>query len=84
MKCINNVLLTLLNDFNDIISIEAELICVLSIIGVQGFTLGHLRFRFGRRFRSSSSWRRPAGRRSVSSGKKQPDSNNQYCLSVVE
>lgn len=46
---------------NNVISIEAELVCVLSVVGVQGFALGHLRFGFRCGFGSSSSWWRPGG-----------------------
>lgn len=54
--------LTLFDDVDDVVSVEAELVRVLSIVGVQGFALGHLGFGLGRRFGSTSSRRRPADR----------------------
>lgn len=47
---------TFLDDVDDVICIEAELICVLSIIGIKGFALGHLGLGFGGRFGSPPSW----------------------------
>lgn len=51
----------LFDDVDNVIGVEAELVCVLSVVGVQSFALGHLGFGFGCRFRSSSSRWRPAG-----------------------
>lgn len=53
--------LTLFDDVDHVVSVEAELVCVLSVVGVQSFALGHLGFGFGRRFGAPSSRRRPAG-----------------------
>lgn len=57
--------LTLFDDVDDVVSVEAELVRVLGVVGVQGFALGHLGFGLGRRFGSTSSRRRPADRRPV-------------------
>jgi len=54
-------LLTLFDDVNKFVSVEAELVCVLGVVGVESFALGHLRFGFRCRFGSPSSRRRPAG-----------------------
>lgn len=54
-------MLTLFDDVDHVVSVEAELVRVLSVVGVQSFALGHLGFGFGCRFGSSSSRRRPAG-----------------------
>lgn len=59
--------LTLFDNVDEVVSVEAELVCVLSIVGVQSFALWHLGFGFRRRFGSSSSRRRPAGGWSVGS-----------------
>ncbi|TNN87521.1 hypothetical protein EYF80_002238 [Liparis tanakae] len=60
-------LLTLFDDVNKFVSVEAELVRVLGVVGVEGFALGHLRFGFRCRFGSPSSRRRPAGRWPVGS-----------------
>ena len=54
-------LVTFFDDINKVISVEAELVRVLSVIGIQGLALRHLGFGFGCRFGSSSSWWRPGG-----------------------
>lgn len=59
--------LTLFDDVDNVIGVEAELVCVLSVVGVQSFALGHLGFGFGRRLGPPSSRWRPADRRSVGS-----------------
>lgn len=51
----------LFDDVDNVVGVEAELICVLSVVGVQSFALGHLRFGFGRRLGPSSPRRGPAG-----------------------
>lgn len=56
-----NLRFTLFDDVNNIFSIKAELVRVLSVVGVQSFALGHLWFGLWRRLRSSSARRRPAG-----------------------
>lgn len=61
--------LTLFDDVDDIVGIEAELIGVLCVVGVQSFTLRDLGFGFGCRFGSSSTGRRPADWWPVSSDK---------------
>lgn len=61
--------LTLFDDVDDIVGIEAELIGVLCIIGEQSFTLRYLGFRFRCRFGPSSTGRGPTDRWSVSSDK---------------
>lgn len=65
--------LTFFDNVNNIISIEAEFVCVLSVVGIQSFALGHLGFGFGFgcRFWSSSSWWGPGGWWSVG-----PERNN--------
>lgn len=55
----------LFDDVDDVVSVEAELVRVLSVVGIQGFALGHLRFGFGCWFGSTSSRWRPADRRPV-------------------
>lgn len=60
---------TFFDDVDDIISIEAELIGVLGVVGVQSFALRYLGFGFWCRFGSSSTGRRPTDRWSVSSDK---------------
>lgn len=57
----SEVSLTLFDDVDDVFGVEAELVRVLSVVGVQSFALGHQVFGFGRRFGSPSSRRRPAG-----------------------
>lgn len=54
------------DDVDEVVSVEAELVGVLSVVGVQSFALGHVRFGFGCGFGSTSSRRRPVGRRPVS------------------
>lgn len=51
----------LFDDVNKVISVKAELVCVLSVVGVQSFALGHLGFGFGCRFGSSATRWRPTG-----------------------
>lgn len=51
----------LFDDVNKVISVEAELVRVLSVVGVQSFALGHLGLGFGCRFGSSATRWRPAG-----------------------
>lgn len=51
----------LFDDVDYVLGIEAELVCVLSVVGVQSFALGHLGFGLGCRFGASSSRRGPAG-----------------------
>lgn len=55
------LVLTLFDDVDHVVGVEAELVCVLSVVGVQGFALGHLGFGFGCRFGSPSARLRPAG-----------------------
>lgn len=54
--------LTFFDNIDNVIGIEAEFICVLSIIGVESLALWHLRLRFGLGLGSASCWGRPAGR----------------------
>lgn len=49
------------NNINNVIGIEAEFVCVLSVIGVQSLALWHLRLGLRLGFRSAPCWRRPAG-----------------------
>lgn len=41
--------LTFFDNIDNVIGIKAEFICVLSVIGVQGLALRHLRLRLGLR-----------------------------------
>lgn len=51
----------LFDDVDDVVSVEAELVCVLSVVRVQSFALGHVGFGFGCGFGASSSRRGPVG-----------------------
>lgn len=65
--------LTLSDDVDNVIGIEAELIRVLGVIGIQCFALGHLGFGFWCGLGSPSSRRRPAGWWSVGPDKRERD-----------
>lgn len=53
--------LTFFDNIDNVIGIEAEFICVLSIIGIQSLALWHLRLRLGLGLGSAPCWGRPAG-----------------------
>lgn len=57
--------LTFLDDVDDVIGVEAELVRVLSIIGIQGLALRHLWFGLGLGLGPAPCWGRPAGRLSA-------------------
>lgn len=54
--------LTFFDNIDNVIGIEAEFICVLSIIGIQSLALWHLRLRLGLGLGSAPCWGRPTGR----------------------
>lgn len=54
--------LTFLDDVDDVIGIEAEFICVLRVIGIQGLALWHLRLGLGLGLGSAPRRGRPAAR----------------------
>lgn len=53
---------TFFDNINNIIGIEAEFVCVLSIIGIQSLALWHLRLRLGLGLGPAPCWGRPTGR----------------------
>lgn len=65
--------LTFFNNINNVIGIEAEFVCVLSVIGVQGLALWHLRLGLRLGFRSAPCWGRPAGCLSSDSVEREQD-----------
>lgn len=53
--------LTFFDNIDNVIGIEAEFVCVLSIIGIQSLALWHLRLGLGLGLGSPPCWGRPAG-----------------------
>lgn len=57
------------DDVDDVVGVEAELVCVLGVVGVQRLTLRNLRLGLrlglGGRFGPTRTWRRSVGGRSV-------------------
>lgn len=55
-------LLTFFDNVDNVIGIEAEFICVLSVVGIQSLALWHLRLGLGLGLGSAPCWVGPAGR----------------------
>lgn len=65
--------LTFFNNINDVIGIEAEFVCVLSVIGIQSLALWHLRLGLRLGLRSAPCWGRPTGCLSSDSVEREQD-----------
>ena len=80
--------LTFFDNIDNVIGIEAEFVCVLSIIGIQSLALWHLRLGLGLGLGSAPCWGRPAGCLSpdpverVEAGEKGPNRRQQHHMVV--